>query len=161
MKMQTHHAHNIINKAIELYTKPEAKLMNDDYEGLAHTVIRHMISQKIVQSDIGRRLELFGLKPKFSTWAYLDHGKPTLDCGILFVGADSKCVGMYHLPTGRILISKVGLGLGGVPCLSQFAHIMDECKSADEFFEMLPARLELLEQAQLSYKEWQARWKLE
>lgn len=37
----------------------------------------------------------------------------------------------------------------------------DECKSADQFFEMLPERLELLEQAQLSYKEWQARWKLE
>jgi hypothetical protein len=33
--------------------------------------------------------------------------------------------------------------------------MMDECESADKFFEMLPARLELLEQAQLSYKEWQ------
>ena len=133
----------------------------DDYEGLAYTAIRHIINKKIVQSGIGSGLELFGLKPKFSTWAYLDHGKPTLDCGILFVAEDGKCVGMYHLPTNRILISKVGLGPGGVPCLSQFAHMMDECKSADTFFEMLPERLELLEQARLSYKEWQARWKLE
>lgn len=135
--------------------------MDDYYENLAHTAISHLINKTIVQSGIGSRLELFGLKPKFSTRAYLDHGKPTLDCGILFAGEDGKCVGMYHLPTNRILISKVGLGLGGVPCLSQFAHLMDECKSADQFFEMLPARLELLEQAQLSYKEWQAHRKLE
>lgn len=68
-------------------------------------------------------------------------GKPTLDVGVAymkFIYEDTYCVGMYHLPTNRILISRLSIGPGGAPVLTKFAHQMDECQSADEFYERLP-----------------------
>lgn len=85
-------------------------------------------------------------------------GKPTLDTGIaykMFIGGDDKTVGMYHLPTKRILISRLSLGPGGVPCLTQFAHQMDECQSADEFYERLPKLVDSFVTAKEEYDKIQ------
>lgn len=115
--------------------------MNNNYEGLAIQEARKLVQDKMNSTGMASRLIEFGITPKLTRWALMKDGKPTLDCGIAymkFIDKDTYCVGMYHFPTNRILISRLSMGPGGAPGLTQFAHQMDECQSADEFYERLP-----------------------
>lgn len=115
--------------------------MNDEYEGLAIQEARKLVQDKMNRTGMVSRLIEFGITPKLTRWAFMKDGKPTLDVGIAymkFIDDDTYCVGMYHLPTNRILISRLSMGPGGAPGLTKFAHQMDECQSADEFYERLP-----------------------
>lgn len=115
--------------------------MNNEYEGLAIQEARKLVQDKMNCTGMVSRLIEFGISPTFTRWAFMKDGKPTLDCGIAymkFIYEDTYCVGMYHLPTNRILISRLSIGPGGAPVLTKFAHQMDECQSADEFYERLP-----------------------
>lgn len=115
--------------------------MNEEYEGLAIQEARKLVQDKMNRTGMVSRLIEFGITPTLTRWAFMKDGKPTLDVGIAykkFIDKDTYCVGMYHLPTKRILISQLSFGPGGAPGLTQFAHQMDECQSADEFYERLP-----------------------
>jgi len=106
---------------------------------------KKIIDDVIKAAKIGERLSKHHLHPDFRSWAYLNHGKPTLDTGILFLTDDGHCVGMYHLTDCSLMISRIGFGPGGVAGLTQFAHQMDTCDSADDFFERLPELLKAYE----------------
>ena len=128
--------------------------MNDEYEGLAIQEARKLVQDKMNRTGMVSRLIEFGISPKLTRWAFMKDGKPTLDVGIAynkFIDKDTYCVGMYHLPTKRILISQLSLGPGGVPGLTKFAHQMDECQSADEFYERLPKLVESFSAAKEEY----------
>ena len=115
--------------------------MNEEYEGLAIQEARKLVQDKMNRTGMVSRLIEFGITPKLTRWAFMKDGKPTLDVGIsymMFIDKDTYCVGMYHLPTKRILISQLSFGPGGAPGLTRFAHQMDECQSADDFYERLP-----------------------
>ena len=115
--------------------------MNDEYEGLAIQEARKLVQEKMNRTGMVSRLIEFGITPKLTRWAFMRDGKPTLDVGIAymkFIDMDTYSVGMYHLPTNRILISRLSMGPGGAPGLTKFAYQMDECQSADEFYERLP-----------------------
>ena len=100
-----------------------------------------LIQATLEKAGIWTRMFEHGLHPKLSTWVYLDKGKPTVDTGILLLTKGDQCVGMYHLTDGRILVSRIGFGPGGIVGLSQFAHQMAECKGADDLFERIPKLL--------------------
>lgn len=128
--------------------------MNDEYEGLAIQEARKLVQDKMNRTGMVSRLIEFGISPKLTRWAFMKDGKPTLDVGIAynkFIDKDTYCVGMYHLPTKRILISQLSLGPGGVPGLTQFAHQMDECQSADDFYERLPKLVDAFIAAKKEY----------
>ena len=115
--------------------------MNDEYEGLTIQEAQKLVQDKMNRTGMVSRLIEFGITPTLTRWAFMKDGKPTLDVGIAymkFIYEDTYCVGMYHLPTNRILISRLTMGPSGAPCLTKFAHQMDECQSADEFYERLP-----------------------
>lgn len=115
--------------------------MNDEYEGLTIQEAQKLVQDKMNRTGMVSRLIEFGITPTLTRWAFMKDGKPTLDVGIAymkFIVEDTYCVGMYHLPTNRILISRLSIGPGGAPVLTKFAHQMDECQSADEFYERLP-----------------------
>lgn len=125
---------------------------NEEYEGLACRVARKMCTEQLAKCGMLDRLKEHGLHAKLSTYAYMDHGKPAVDAGILYIpdGKDT-CVGMFHPATGRILISRLSFGPGGHPGLTQVAHQMDECSSADDFFERLPKLLDSLRECEENY----------
>lgn len=128
--------------------------MNDEYEGLAIQEARKLVQDKMNRTGMVSRLIEFGISPKLTRWAFMKDGKPTLDVGIAynkFIDKDTYCVGMYHIPTKRILISQLSLGPGGAPGLTKFAHQMDECQSADEFYERLPKLVEAFIAAKEEY----------
>lgn len=128
--------------------------MNDEYEGLAIQEARKLVQDKMNRTGMVSRLIEFGITPTLTRWAFMKDGKPTLDVGIAykkFIDKDTYCVGMYHLPTKRILISQLSLGPGGVPGLTQFAHQMDECQSADDFYERLPKLVDAFIAAKKEY----------
>lgn len=115
--------------------------MNDEYEGLTIQEAQKLVQDKMNRTGMVSRLIEFGISPILTRWAFMKDGRPTLDCGIAymkFIYEDTYCVGMYHLPTNRILISRLSIGPCGAPVLTKFAHQMDECQSADEFYERLP-----------------------
>lgn len=128
--------------------------MNEEYEGLAIQEARKLVQDKMNRTGMVSRLIEFGITPKLTRWAFMKDGKPTLDVGIaymMFIDKDTYCVGMYHLPTKRILISQLSLGPGGAPGLTRFAHQMDECQSADDFYERLPKLVDAFIAAQEEY----------
>lgn len=128
--------------------------MNDEYEGLAIQEARKLVQDTMNRTGMVSRLIEFGITPRLNRWAFMKDGKPTQDVGIaykMFIGCDEETVGMYHLPTKRILISQISLGTGGVPCLTKFAHQMDECQSADEFYERLPKLVDTFVAAKEEY----------
>lgn len=128
--------------------------MNEEYEGLMIQEARKLVQDKMNRTGMVSRLIEFGITPKLTRWAFLKDGKPTLDWGIeyvKFIDKDTYCVGMYHLPTKRILISRLSFGPGGAPGLTRFAHQMDECQSADEFYERLPKLVEAFIAAKEEY----------
>lgn len=128
--------------------------MNEEYEGLAIQEARKLVQDKMNRTGMVSRLIEFGITPKLTRWAFMKDGKPTLDWGIAymkFIDKDTYCVGMYHLPTKRILISQLSFGPGGVPGLTKFAHQMDECQSADDFYERLPKLVDAFIVAQEEY----------
>lgn len=115
--------------------------MNDEYEGLTIQEAQKLVQDKMNRTGMVSRLIEFGISPILTRWAFVKDGKPTLDVGVAymkFIYEDTYCVGMYHLPTNRNLISRLSIGPGGAPVLTKFAHQMDECQSADEFYERLP-----------------------
>ena len=116
------------------------EMMSQD-EGLAYQAARELVRDTMERTGMTGRMTEFGIAPKFSTLAFLDHGKPTLNAGILFNLEDGTCVGMYHFHTNRILISRISFGPGGTPGLTRFAHQMDACDSAEDFFSRLPELL--------------------
>ena len=118
-----------------------AEMMTQD-EGLAYQAANDLARDTMERTGMAWRMTEFGIAPMFSTWAFLDHGKPTMNAGILFTLEDGTCVGMYHFHTKKILISRIGFGPGGVPGLTRFAHQMDECDSAADFFNRLPALID-------------------
>lgn len=129
--------------------------MNDEYEGLAIQEARKLVQDKMNRTGMVSRLIEFGISPKLTRWAFMKDGKPTLDVGIAynkFIDMDTYCVGMYHLPTNRILISRLSMGPGGVPGLTKFAHQMDECQSADDFYERLPKLVDAFIAAKEEYE---------
>ena len=128
--------------------------MNDEYEGLMIQEARKLVQDKMNRTGMVSRLIEFGITPKLTRWAFMKDGKPTLDWGIeyvKFIDKDTYCVGMYHLPTKRILISRLSFGPGGVPGLTRFAHQMDECQSADDFYERLPKLVDAFIAAKKEY----------
>lgn len=128
--------------------------MNDEYEGLSIQKARKLVQDKMNRTGMVSRLIEFGISPKLTRWAFMKDGKPTLDWGIAymkFIYEYTYCVGMYHLPTNRILISRLSIGPGGAPGLTKFSHQMDECQSADEFYERLPKLVESLIAASEEY----------
>lgn len=130
--------------------------MNDEYEGLAIQEARKLVQDKMNRTGMVSRLIEFGITPSLSRWAFLKDGKPTLDVGIAYkmlIGSDEETVGMYHLPTKRILISQLSFGPGGAPGLTRFAHQMDECQSADDFYERLPKLVDAFIAAKEEYEK--------
>ena len=133
--------------------------MVDLCEGMEIGRVNELIQAKMNETGLVTRLIEHGITPKLVRPVYMDHGTPTADIGIRllkFVDAvkDVCVVGMYHLPTSRIMISRVSFGPGGVPGLTRFAHQMDECKSADDFYEKLPKLLEDYKDARVEYLLW-------
>ena len=119
--------------------------MNDECEGLTIQEARKLVQDTMNRTGMVSRLIEFGITPTLTRWAFMKDGKPTLDVGIAymkFIVDDTYCVGTYHLPTNRILISRLTMGPSGAPCLTKFAHQMDECQSADDFYERLPKLVE-------------------
>ena len=133
--------------------------MVDLCEGMEIGRVNELIQAKMNETGLVTRLIEHGITPKLVRSVYMDHGTPTADIGIRFVKfvdavKDDCVVGMYHLPTSRIMISRVSFGPGGVPGLTRFAHQMDECKSADDFYEKLPKLLEDYKNSRVEYLSW-------
>lgn len=121
--------------------------------------LNELIQAKMNETGLATRLIEHGITPKLVSYVYMDHRTPTADIGIWFIKfvdavKDDCVVGMYHLPTSRIMISRVSFGPGGVPGLTRFAHQMDECKSADGFYEKLPKLLEDYKNSRVEYLLW-------
>ena len=130
--------------------------MVDLCEGMEIDRVNVLIQTKMNETGLVTRLIEHGITPKLVWYVYMDHGTPTVDIGIWFIKfadavKDDCVVGMYHLPTRRFTISRVSFGPGGVPSLTRFAHQMDECKSADEFYEKLPKLLEDYKNSRVEY----------
>ena len=108
--------------------------------------LNELIQAKMNETGLATRLIEHGITPKLVSYVYMDHRTPTADIGIWFIKfvdavKDDCVVGMYHLPTSRIMISRVSFGTGEVPGLTRFAHQMDECKSADGLYNIGPRKL--------------------
>lgn len=124
--------------------------MTEKIEGMTIDEQRKLVQSKMNETGLVTRLIEYGITPRLSTWCYMDDGKPTVDIGIRFekflADNEDHVVGMYHIPTGRILASRIEPAPGGVFGLTKFAHQMDECNSADDFYAKLDDRLATLEE---------------
>ena len=125
--------------------------MPEKLDGMTINERRKFVQARMNETGLVTRLIEYGITPKLARgWCYMADGTPTVDIGIRFEKflADNEyhVVGMYHIPTGRILVSRVAPGPDGVFGLTKFAHQMDECESADDFYAKLDDRLATLEE---------------